>query len=152
MFDTNEILARLQNGEDAETIANELAKVINDANKLYKDQKQKEAEEAEAKRKAEEAKRQRNIQKRNEMEEILVLLTKWVNNYYDTKVDIAKVSAEQAIELIDSCFDYVNALNDLSGLIGKPSTVKFAKPVKVEIKKGNSPDDTLNAWLKSMGW
>lgn len=149
MFDEKTILARLQNGEDASTIASEMTAAINSAMKAYEDQKKKEAEEAEAKRKAEEAKRQRNIQKRNEMEEILVLLTKWVNTYYDAKVDISKVSAEDAIELIDSCFDYVNALSDLSSLIGKPSTVK---PVKVEVKKGNSPDDTLNAWLKSMGW
>ena len=145
MFDTNDILARLQNGEDAETIANELAKTINEANKMYQDQKKKEAEEAETKRKE----RQRNIQKRDEMEEILNLLTTWINKYYDTKLDIAKVSAEEAIELIDSCFDYVNALSDLTQFIGKPRAVK---PVKVEIKKGNNPDDTLNAWLKSMGW
>ena len=152
MFDEKTILARLQNGEDASTIANEMTAAINSAMKAYEDQKKKEAEEAEAKRKAEEAKRQRNIQKRDEMEEILALLTKWVNNYYDTKLDVSKVSPEDAIELIDSCFDYVNALNglaDLTFLAGKPRTVK---PMKVEVKKGNSSDDTLNAWLKSMGW
>ena len=149
MFDEKTILARLQNGEDASTIASEMTAAINSAMKAYEDQKKKEAEEAEAKRKAEEVKRQRNIQKRDEMEEILNVLTTWINKYYDTKLDIGKVSAEDAIELIDSCFDYVNALSDLSGLIGKPRTVK---PVKVEVKKGNNPDDTLNAWLKSMGW
>ena len=145
MFNTNDILARLQNGEDAETIANELAKTINEANKMYQDQKKKEAEEAAAK----EAEKRLNVQKKEEMERILCSLTSWVNKYYDTKLDIGKVSAEDAIELIDSCFDYVNALSDLSQFIGKPRTVK---PVKVEIKKGNNPDDTLNNWLKSMGW
>ena len=145
MFDEKTILARLQNGEDASTIASEMTAAINSAMKAYEDQKKKETEEAAAK----EAKKRMEVQKRDEMEEILVLLTKWINNYYDTKLDTSKVSPEDVIELVDSCFDYANALSDLSGLIGKPRTVK---PVKVEVKKGNSPDDTLNAWLKSMGW
>ena len=44
MFDEKTILARLQNGEDAQTIADEMAAMINAANKTYADQKA--AEEA----------------------------------------------------------------------------------------------------------
>ena len=48
MFDEKTILARLQNGEDAKTIADEMAAALNAANKTYVDQKAK--AEAEAKR------------------------------------------------------------------------------------------------------
>ena len=38
MFDEKVILARLQNGEDAQTIANEMADMINKANKMTADE------------------------------------------------------------------------------------------------------------------
>ena len=145
MFDEKTILARLQNGEDASTIASEMTAAINSAMKAYESQKKKEAEEAAAK----EAKKQMEVQKKAEMEGILKSLIEWINKYYGIKVDTDTVSAEDTIQLIDSCFEYANALNDLSSLIGKPHAIK---PIKVEVKKGNDPDDTLNAWLKSMGW
>ena len=39
MFDVNEILARLQNGEDAQKIADEMAATLNLANKTYEDRR-----------------------------------------------------------------------------------------------------------------
>ena len=49
MFDEKTILARLQNGEDAQKIADEMAAMINAANKTYTDQKAaEEAAKAEA--------------------------------------------------------------------------------------------------------
>ena len=54
MFDEKTILARLQNGEDAQTIANEMAAMINAANKMYAEEiaKAEEAKRAEEQKKA----------------------------------------------------------------------------------------------------
>ena len=55
MFDEKTILARLQNGEDAQTIADEMAATINAANKTYDDQKAAEEAAAAAETEATEA-------------------------------------------------------------------------------------------------
>ena len=46
MFNEKDILARLQNGEDAQKIADEMAAILNAANKTYTDQKEAEKKAA----------------------------------------------------------------------------------------------------------
>jgi hypothetical protein len=147
MFDEKTILARLQNGEDAQTIANEMAAMINAANKTYADQKAAE----EAKKKAEEeAKKQLNLQKRDDLQEILDQLAVWFNAYYDVEESVwDEIDANAVLQLIDSVQEYVKAMSDLTAVFGakKPA----AKPVK-KIVKTQSADDTLAAFLNKMGW
>jgi hypothetical protein len=146
MFDEKTILARLQAGEDAQAIANEIAAMINNANKMYADQKAAE----EAKRKAEEErKKQLVLQKKNDLQDILDQFAVWFNTYYDVDESAwNEINADAALELIDSVQEYVKAMSDLTAVFGKKPVVK---PVKT-IVKTQSADDTLNAFLNKMGW
>lgn len=137
MFTEKDILARLQNGEDVQKIADEMAKMINAANKTYTDQKA--AEEA--------AKKQNEIQKREDLQEILDLFMDWLNAHYGIG-NKGDVTADQVIELIESLQEYLEAIKDLEAIFGvkKPAAkaVKAAKP--------QSADETINQFLKNMGW
>jgi tetratricopeptide (TPR) repeat protein len=149
MFNEKDILARLQNGEDAQAIADEFAKVINAANKTYTDQKAaEEAAKAQAK--------QVEIQKREELQEIIDLFMEWLETFYGIKSK-EKISADQVIELVDSLKEYVEAIKDFEKAFGLDINVLGCeKPVaKPTIKKSvqtQSADDTLNAFLNKMGW
>ena len=137
MFDEKTILARLQAGEDAQTIANEMAAMINNANKMYADQKAKE-EEA---RKAEELKKAQELQKTADLQDILDQITLWFAQYYGIEESL---SADEILAMIDEVQGYVNALGDL----GKVLAVK----PKAKVVKTQNPDETLNAFLNKMGW
>ena len=140
MFDEKVILTRLQNGEDVQTIANEMANLINKVNKTYADQKA--AEEA-AKAKAE-------TQKKEDLQEILDMFTDWFNAYYDIEVD-GKLEADAVLELIDSIKEYIEALNDLESIFGiKKSAVKATK--NNAKSKFKSSDEKISDFLKQMGW
>ena len=145
MFTEKDILARLQNGEDAQTIANEMADMINKANKLYADEKA--AEEAK-KAAAEKATLQK---KKEELQEIIDLFCDWTCEYLGmTREDFGEITADQVIELIDSLNGYVEAVKSFEALIGgtkKPAVAPGRKIVKAE-----SADETINKFLKSMGW
>ena len=138
MFDEKTILARLQNGEDAQTIANEMAAMINAANKTYTDQKA--AEEA--------AKKQNEVQKKEELQEIIDLFMEWLETFYGVKVD-EEVPADSVIELIDSLKEYIDTFKGLEAMLGakKPA----AKVIKSNTKPANA-DETINAFLNKMGW
>ena len=132
MFNENEILARLQNGEDIQKIANEFADMLNQANKTYADQKAKE-EEA---RKAEELKKAKELQKTADLQDILDQFSLWFAQYYGIEETL---KADDIMVLID---EVQGAMKLLEGL---------TQPVK-KVTKTQSPDDTLNAFLNKMGW
>ena len=143
MFDEKTILARLQNGEDAQTIADEMAAMINAANKTYQDEKAAE----EAKRKAAEAAK---LQEKEELQEIIDLFCDWTCNYLGlSREEFGVITADQVIELIDSLKGYVEAVKNFESLLGgkKPTVAPGRKVVKTE-----SADETINKFLKSMGW
>ena len=140
MFDEKVILTRLQNGESVETIANEMSNLINKVNKTYTDQKA--AEEAAA-AKAE-------VQKKEDLQEILDMFTDWFNAYYGIETD-GKLEADVVIELIDSIKEYVETLNDLESIFSiKKHAVKAAKSNAKS--KSKSSDEKINDFLKKMGW
>ena len=134
MFTEKDILARLQNGEDVQKIADEMTAIINAANKTDADQKA--AEEA--------AKKQNEIQKKEDLQEILDLFGDWLNAHYGigTKGDI---TADQVIELIESLQEYIEAIKDLEAVFG------VKKPAK-KVVKTKSADETIDQFLKQMGW
>ena len=147
MFDEKTILARLQNGEDAQKIANEMAAMMNAANKMYTDQKA--AEEA---AKAEAAKAE--VQKREDLQEILDMFCDWFGTYYKMDVEElkAELEADAVLELIDSIKEYVEALKGIEAMFGvKNATKPAVKVIKSNTKPANA-DETINAFLKKMGW
>ena len=138
MFDEKTILARLQNGEDASTIASEMTAAINSAMKTYEDQKKKELEAEKAKKNA--------VQKKNELEAILAGLRDWMVKWYGVSEEAASaLNADDVMELIDSINGYAEALKGLEVLVAKPKAVQKKKVSK-------TADDTIEAFLKQMGW
>lgn len=138
MFTEKDILARLQNGEDVQKIADEMAAIINAANKTYADQKA--AEEA--------AKKQNEVQKREDLQEILDLFMDWMNAHYGIG-NKGDVTADQVIELIESLQEYIEAIKDLEAIFGAKNAPKV---IKKSAKPAASADDTINQFLKNMGW
>lgn len=137
MFTEKDILARLQNGEDVQKIADEMAAIINAANKTYADQKA--AEEA--------AKKQNEVQKREDLQEILDLFSDWLNAHYGigTKGDI---TADQVIELIESLQEYIEAIKSLETMF----SVKNAPKIIKSNTKPKSADEQISDFLNKMGW
>ena len=139
MFTEKDILARLQNGEDAQTIANEMAEMINKANKMYADEVAK-AEEA---KKAEERKKALELQKTADLQDILDQFAAWFQEYYN--IDAGdELKADAILEIIDDVQEYMDALKNLGMVIGRKPAVKVVKKP--------SADDTINQFLKNMGW
>ena len=133
MFTEKDILARLQNGESADAIANEMADMINKANKLY----------------ADEVAKQDKVQKEKEMDEILCSVCAWFRKYYDKpEFTLEKIKPEQVIDLVDALIDYVDCTKELFDFIKKPAKA----PVKSTIKVGNTADETIADFLNKMGW
>jgi phosphoglycolate phosphatase-like HAD superfamily hydrolase len=143
MFDEKAILARLQNGEDAQAIANEMADMINKANKMYTDELAK-AEEA---KRAEEQKQAVQKQKMADLQAILDEFALWFQEYYG--IDAGdELKAESIMELIDGVQEYLDALKGLETMF----SVKNATKPAVKVVKKASADDTINQFLKQMGW
>lgn len=139
MFDEKVILARLQNGEDAQTIANEMAEMINKANKMYADEVAK-AEEA---KRAEEKKQAVQKQKMADLQDILDQFAAWFQEYYG--IDAGdELKADSIMELIDEVQVWADALKQLGAVSAKKPAVKVVKKA--------SADDTINQFLKQMGW
>ena len=104
MFDEKTILARLQNGEDAQKIADEMAAAINKANKMYQDQKA--AEEA------------AKVQKKEDLQRIVDEFCGWCADYLGMTTDeFGIITADQVIELIDSLKGYLVAIKDLENIL-----------------------------------
>ena len=138
MFNEKDILARLQNGEDAQAIANEMADMINKANKMYADELAK-AEEA---KRAEEQKKALELQKTADLQNILDQFAAWFAQYYGIE---EALSADQVMEWVDSIQDTLHLLGNLDKMMAVKPKVKVAK-------KSNNPDEALDAFLKQMGW
>lgn len=137
MFDEKTILARLQNGEDAQKIADEMAAALNQANKAYADQKA--AEEA--------AKKQNEVQKKEDLQEILDMFADWFKTYYGIETK-GELEADAVLELIDSIKEYVEALKGLETMFSMKNTPKIIK----SNTKPKSADEQISDFLNKMGW
>ena len=153
MVNSKDILTRLQNGEKAEDIANELINALNDANDAYN--KEVEAKKAESETKA---------KKVADMQDILDLLHDFCIEYYcDSNEDINEVeeafddfTAEKVIEIVEEAGSAVLELNeqlkDIEKMFG---AFPFSKPtVELKVGKDATPADAdavIGKFLKSIG-
>ena len=153
MVNSKDILTRLQNGEKAEDIANELINALNDANDAYN--KEVEAKKAESEVKA---------KKVADMQDILDLLHDFCIEYYcDSNEDINEVeaafdefTAEKVIEIVEEAGAAVLELNeqlkDIEKMFG---AFPFSKPtVELRLDKEATPADAdavIGKFLKSIG-
>ena len=120
MTNKDEILARLANGEDAQAIADELAKELNDA--INEHQKIEEAKKV-------------NIQKQEEVgrvfTEICDLLEKYYPDMYDPKM--REITAAEMTEGLDDAVIEVHKLNDNIATLDK--LLKEMEKADVQPKK-----------------
>ena len=153
MVNSKDILARLQNGEKAEDIANELINALNDANDTYN-------KEVAAKKAEDEAK----AKKVADMQDILDLLHDFCIEYYcDSNEDINEVeaafdefTAEKVIEIVEEAgaavLEHNEQLKDIEKMFG---TFPFSKPtVELRLDKDATPADAdavIGKFLKSIG-
>ena len=153
MVNSKDILTRLQNGEKAEDIANELINALNDANDAYN--KEVEAKKAESETKA---------KKVADMQDILDLLHDFCIEYYcDSNEDINEVhavfnefTAEKVIEIVEEAGAAVLELNeqlkDIEKMFG---AFPFSKStVELKVDKDATPADAdavIGKFLKSIG-
>ena len=126
MFDEKDILARLQKGDDAQSIAEEFAILINKVNKEYQEQKAKEAEAL-------------HIQKvkEAELQRIFDDCREWCRRYYDTDNHLA----EELFGAL-SVKDFIAELDSIK---------KWTDKGTVKVFKG-SADDVITDFLKMMKW
>ena len=153
MVNSKDILTRLQNGEKAEDIANELINALNDANDAYN--KEVEAKKAESETKA---------KKVADMQDILDLLHDFCIEYYcDNNEDINEVeaafdefTAEKVIEIVEEAgaavLKFDEQLKDIEKMF---DTFPFGKStVELRLDKDATPADAdavIGKFLKSIG-
>lgn len=163
MINSKDILARLQNGETAEAIANELVGALNDANDIY-------MREQEAKRKAEAKAEERNARKIAAMQDILDALHDFCIEFYcESNEDInaveeafADLTAEKIINIVEEAgaavLKFEEQLKDIEKMFGSMPSLPIGNMVKptVEIKvdkdaTSTDADAVIGSFLKSIG-
>lgn len=154
MYNVDEIVARLQNGDSLDAIGNELANLLNDANAKHL-----------AIQKAEEEKRAaevRNAQRTATRHELLWDVLEAIQNYasytdYAAVVDKwkAEVTNEDIVELDEQMIELFKTVEMLAQL---NFNIKAIAPkqenVQKDVKKvaAVDPNKALGDFLKMMGW
>ena len=158
MINSKDILTRLQNGEKAEDIANELINALNDANDAYN-------KEAAAKKAEDEAKAKRAAKKVTDMQDIIDLLHDFCIEYYcDNSDDIdaveeafTELTAEKLIAIVEEAgatiLDMEKKLKDVEKMFGmfNAAPVKTVKIDKDFVPGKKNADAVINSFLKSIG-
>lgn len=154
MFKVEDIVARLQNGEDANAIAAEMCNALNEAINV-----QKEAEEKAAKA-------DKEAEKMTDLQVILDLIHDFCMDYYcetdeDEKIineAFAGLDAKTVNEMIENAGRYAADLMEAEKRIHElfAATPLFAEECKPAIKakhkpKAVDPDATIKNFLKSIG-
>ena len=158
MFKAEDILARLHNGEDVDTIAEEIANVLNEANVQF----QKE-EEARAKAKEHEA-HLKETQKLKDLQEIIDLTHDFCIEYYcDSDEDIntiheafEELDAKSVNKLLNEIGIYAVKLAEMEKHFGNMLGGLFSTPVVKKVDKRPNPetrtaDAVISSFLSSMG-
>ena len=158
MINSKDILTRLQNGEKAEDIANELINALNDANDAYN-------KEAAAKKAEDEAKAKRAAKKVTDMQDIIDLLHDFCIEYYcDNSDDIdaveeafTELTAEKLIAIVEEAgaaiLDMEQKLKDVEKMFGmfNAAPVKTIKIDKDFVPGKKNADAVIGSFLKSIG-
>ena len=143
-MDFNDIMERLRAGEDIQTIGDEFAQMLNDAETARKAEIEEERLAAEAEKKA---KADREAEQALKLE-LATNLANAFNAYVSFAFpgfDEDIVSAETIVETMDSVASMVNWF--------KPAkTPSKAKVIVKPLRADQTPDDVLSDFLKKFGW
>lgn len=146
MFDVNEILARLQDGDSVEDVAAEMTKALNAAEQKFQEEKEK-AEKA-----AEIAALEKEVKLNDLAETILLAAGEYVSIKCPEVVDAMDIDMEVAEfrKMIDESLD---TLVKMKSLFGDFALTALQTP-KTEYnapKKLKTADDKIADFLKAMG-
>lgn len=146
MFNTEDILVRLKNGETAKSIAEEMSAALNAANSQFESQKKEEAEKV-------------NIQKEEELQAIIDQLHKWFKTYYkNDNIDelFAEFTAAHVLEIFATIEEYFDTLVEMKENFKANPILNKNTPVGTKILKPSSKlldaDSILTSFFKEMGW
>ena len=154
MYNVDDILARLQNGEKLEDIGNELANAMNVAQAKYiaiqKEEEEKRAAEAEKARQA-----QRTATRRELLWDVLEAIHKYAGyTDYTAVVDkwMAEVTEEDIVELDAQLLELLKTVEMLAQLnfAVAPKQDKIQENVKKVAV--TDPNKALGDFIKMMGW
>lgn len=156
MFKVEDILARLQSGEDANDIANEMVNALNTANDQFQKEEEEKAKVKAAKAHAKEA------QKMQDLQEIIDLVHDFCIEYYcETNEDIntvqaafATLDAKSVNKMIEEAGECAVRMAEMqkhmdtlfSGFFDAP-TVKKVAPAP----KAKTADAAISDFLSSLG-
>ena len=155
MVNSKEILARLQNGEDADAIAKELVSALNEAKSAYN-------AEIAAKKAEDEAKAKRETKKMQDMQDILDLMHDFCIEYYcDNNDDINAVeaafvdlTAEKVIAMVEeagaAALELEEQLKSFNHMLTKSPLFKSEDPKVIKVKKSDA-DAIIKSFLNTMG-
>ena len=145
MFDVNEILARLQDGDSVEDVAAEMTKALNAAEQKFQ----------EAKEQAEQAKVQE--QKEKDLNELAEIILDAIDKYVSIKCpEVGKEWAEAKLDVAE----FRNMIDaSLKAILGIKSLFDGFAPLPLQVpktepkapKKRMTADDKIADFLKSMG-
>ena len=161
MYNVDDILARLQNGEKLEDIGNELANAMNVAQAKYiaiqKEEEEKRAAEAEKARQAQ-IKAQRTATRRELLWDVLDAIHKYAG-YTDYAATVNSWMAEATDEdIADLDTQMIELFKTIEMLAQLNFNIKAVAPKQENIQKdvkqvaAVSPDKALGDFLKMMGW
>lgn len=153
---TNDILARLQRGEDVNAIATELTKSINDANTRYKaeqEAKRKAEQEAKLKAAAEEAARNDKIKACEDLLTGLYEIAEAWDFDEDITNELDEYAAEELAEQLDDIIPAIQKYGELMRALHTDN--EFISPVlKTPVgdrsaeKASNPIDEFLNKYVR----
>lgn len=161
MYNVDEIVARLQNGDSLDTIGTELASLLNDANAKYLAIERAEEEKRAAE--AEKARQAKHIATRRELLwDVLDAINKYAG-YTDYAAIVSKwmaeITEEDIVELDAQLLELLKTLEVLAQLNFSLDNIKHvAVPQQENIQKDMkkvvavNPDKALGDFIKMMGW
>lgn len=163
MFNKDDILARLQNGDSVDEIATEMANALNAAKTSYDEAEAKRIEEekklAEVQAKANQEKKEKRALVDNILEDIIAYLE------YTGHKDMVKQLIELADEDVDNLADALDAMIELAEMAEKFKVLEYGNPFAfvnpVGMKKASvpkpvqkatkpTPDDIISEFLKTL--
>ena len=161
MFTSEDILARLQNGDSVDEIATEMANALNAAKTSYDEAEAKRIEEekriAEAQAKINQEKEEKRALVDNIIQDVIAYLE------YTGHQDIVKQLINLADEDVDNLADALDAMVELAemteklkvleygnpfGFVNPVGMKKVPKPVQKAVKP--TPDDIISEFLKTL--
>lgn len=122
MVTKNDIISRLQKGEDIDAIAAEFTNLLNDASREYAAKYKKQAA----------------------AEELAVAFNDFLASYYPNLTKDAPVTPDELIELFDALSELVDTLGDLTSVLAP------GKPEAKSKSKEDMDKETIEAFLRSL--